>query len=110
MELYVLDSLFRSIEVVEKYVSFIWTERFNSAGDFELLVESTPSNRSAFTPGMRFALSDSVRCMETETVEDATDEEGRKLLKITGPSIELKRLKSTLAPKKPPGVPCRSFL
>jgi hypothetical protein len=88
MELYVLDSLFRSIEVVEKYVSFIWTERFNSAGDFELLVESTPSNRSAFTPGMRFALSDSVRCMETETVEDATDEEGRKLLKISGPSIE----------------------
>jgi len=88
MEVYILDSLYRRIGIVEKYESFIWTERLASIGDFELVVFSTLENRNRFIPGIRIAQRDSYRVMTIETVEDITDDESRRLLKIKGPSLE----------------------
>ena len=36
MEIYVLDSSFSRINVIDTYESFIWTDRLNECGDFEL--------------------------------------------------------------------------
>jgi hypothetical protein len=89
MEVYILDDLLRRETVVDRYESLIWTERFSSAGDFELVLQSTVENRTAFTPGKWLANNESYRCMKVETVEDTTDDEGRKLLTVKGPSIEI---------------------
>lgn len=97
MELYVLDSLLRRIDILDRFVSLIWTERYNSAGEFELVIESTPDTRNSLTPGKWMALSESVRCMMIKTVEDKDDEEGRQLLTIKGPSIELPVLDDRVA-------------
>jgi hypothetical protein len=88
MEVYILDSLYRRIDVVDKYESLIWTERFSSIGDFELIVHSTIQNRARFVPGVRLAHNESVRVMTVETVSDDTDEQGKRILKVTGPSLE----------------------
>lgn len=88
MDLYILDGLLRRETVVDRYKSLIWTERFNSAGDFQLVVQSTLENRQRYKKGLWLALSESYRCMKIETVKDATDEDGADLLEITGPSIE----------------------
>lgn len=88
MEVYILDSLYRRIELVDNHESFIWTERFSAFGDFELLVNSTVQNRTRFTSGTRLATNDSARVMKVETVEDSTDAEGRNLLKLSGRSLE----------------------
>lgn len=88
MEVYILDSLYRRVEVIDKFESLIWTERFSAAGDFQLEILSSLDNRIRFPVGTRFAMTDSYRVMTVETVEDVTDDEGRRILKIKGPSLE----------------------
>ena len=88
MEVYILDSLYRRIAVVDKFESLIWAERMRAAGDFELHIVSSAQNRSIFVPGVNLAVNTSTRIMTVETVQDSTDDEGRRVLKITGPSLE----------------------
>jgi hypothetical protein len=88
MELYVLDDMYRRIAVVDLFESLIWTERFSAWGDFELQVFSTRANRRQFVAGVRLSINVSYRAMTIETIEDVTDEDGRRLLKIKGTSLE----------------------
>lgn len=88
MEVYILDSLLRRTEVVDKFESLIWTERFSEIGDFELDIKSTLESRSQFTTGTRLAINNSYRVMTVETVEDNTDSDGKSMLKIKGHSLE----------------------
>ena len=37
MELLVLNTDYESIAVIDTYESFIWTDRYNSYGDFEIV-------------------------------------------------------------------------
>lgn len=88
MELCTLDSLFRRAQVIDKFESSIWTERFSGWGDIELQLNSTIENRTLFVPGVRLVNNESYRVMVVETVEDKHDEEGRAILKVKGRSIE----------------------
>lgn len=88
MDLYLLDNVYRRVQIVDKYESLIWTERFSSMGDFELKIPSTIQNRARFAPGILCSIDDSYRVMTVDTVTDGVDEEGRKILTITGLSLE----------------------
>lgn len=88
MEVYTLDSLLRRDTVVDQFESLIWTERFSKAGDFQMVIRSTPDTRRLFKPGLLLACNNSYRVMTVEAVENNTDSDGRNLLKITGPSLE----------------------
>lgn len=88
MEVFVLDSLFRRSEVVDRFESLVWTERWSDIGDFELVLQSTAGNRRRFSTGTRLAITESMRVMTVETVENNTDNEGRKMLKVKGRSLE----------------------
>jgi hypothetical protein len=98
VEGYILDALYRRTQVVDKYESFIWTERYAAAGDFQLKLHSTPENRRRFPAGTKLALDESQRIMTVETVEDTTDEEGRKVLTLTGRSLEIALDDKTVSP------------
>jgi hypothetical protein len=88
MEVYILDNLLRRVEVVDKFESLIWTERFAAMGEFELLLPSSNETRSRFTKGKKLAINNSHRVMTVETTEDTTDEDGKAMLKVRGPSLE----------------------
>jgi hypothetical protein len=88
VEVYILDSLYRRIQVVDRFESLIWTERFKDMGDFVLKTYSTLENRNTFTAGTRLAMNKSHRVMTVETVEDTTDDEGARVLNISGRSLE----------------------
>lgn len=88
MEVYILDSLWRREQVVDRFESLIWTERFKAFGDFELKLHSTLENRNRFVTGTRLAMNESHRVMTVETVEDKTDTEGRTVLTVKGRSLE----------------------
>lgn len=85
MELYTLDASLRRAEVVDVFESLIWTERFRETGDFELHIESTAKNRKLFAAGTKLAVDRSYRMMEVETITDAVNDDGKKVLKIVGP-------------------------
>lgn len=88
MELYTLDPLLRRLNVIDQFESLIWTERFNAFGDFQLDIASTFGNRNRLQAGTFLALSESLRVMMVETIEDTTDEQGRKKLTVKGRSLE----------------------
>lgn len=87
MDIYILDNLLRRIDVIDQYVSLIWTERFSNYGDFELVIHSTPETRSRLPVGTRLVINDSYRIMEVETSLDKTGADGN-LLTVSGRSME----------------------
>lgn len=88
MEVYILDSLHRRIRVIDKFESLVWTERFNAWGDFELDLLSNQENRTLFITDVRLSIKESKRVMVVETTEDFTDDEGKRILKVKGRSLE----------------------
>lgn len=88
METYILDSLLRRVDVVDDYLSLIWTERFADIGDFEMTINSTLKNRRRLTEGTRLAMSDSYRIMTITSFEDKTAEDGSTVLTVKGKSLE----------------------
>lgn len=88
MEIYTLDSLYRRVEVVDRFESMIWSERYRAMGDFELQIRSTTNHRRLFKTGTRIAINESYRVMIVETIEDKTESDGQKVLSIKGRSLE----------------------
>lgn len=88
MELYTLDSMLRREFVVEGWSSLIWTERFNTLGDFELDIQSTPATRSMLIDDTMLVCNRSMRVGVIDTVTNSTDDTGAPMLKVTGNMIE----------------------
>ena len=87
MDLYILDPLLRRQEVVDQYESLIWTDRWNSHGDFELDLKSTLANRGRFLIDTKLAIPDSNEVMVVEETEDITDSDGKEILKVKGRTL-----------------------
>lgn len=84
MDIFILDEQIRPIDVVDQYISLIWTERWDEIGDFELVTLSTPSNRRRFVPDVQISIAESRHVMVIETVENTNDVENGAVLKIKG--------------------------
>jgi len=92
MQLYILDNAIRRAEVVESYESLIWTERWAQYGDFQLDISPNMADKILTTQGTMLAIDRSNRVMFVNEVENALTEEGKRVLRITGFSLEAKLL------------------
>lgn len=88
MDLYVLDGAYRRTELIDNYESLIWTERFRSFGEFQLVLASTTENRERLKAGTWLAIPDSVRTMKVETTEVKEMGTGESQLIVKGRSLE----------------------
>jgi hypothetical protein len=88
MELYVLDSDFRRTEVIDKFESLVWTERFQSYGDFELYIYPTQKVKNLITQGTRLICNKSNRIMVVDQIENKIETDGKKILIVKGTSLE----------------------
>lgn len=97
MELLILDESFKSVYLIDSFQSFIWTERYNGAGNFELY---TPINQKILEIS-NFVLSklkakkdtyiwlkDVDDVMIVDTVEMGTDVESGPIMIFSGNSLE----------------------
>lgn len=84
MEIFILDALLRPIDIVDQFVSFIWTERYAEKGDFQLVTLSTPSNRKRFVYDTMLMINESKRIMRVNTIEETIDEDNGSTLTIKG--------------------------
>ena len=81
MIIYLLNKNFEKVRVIDDYISLIWTDRYNEAGDFELYLEATLPNVSAYQIGMYLSNTESEHMMLIETIEIKSDlEDGSKLI------------------------------
>ena len=87
MDIYILDALLRPVDVIDTFVSIIWTERFAEKGDFELVTLSTHANRNRFVADVMLAITDSKRVMRVKTVQEKDDPEHGPVLTIKGKDL-----------------------
>lgn len=90
MDLYTLDDRFHKTDLVDEFVSAVWTERYTKAGDVNLVVDASPEMVQKLKPGTFLGLAGTkeVMILETHELKDG-------LLTVTGPSL-LEFLKNRL--------------
>lgn len=88
MELLILDTNFKAVDIIDIFESLIWTDRYNTAGDFELYLSMEKSLLEKLKEDYYLWNADSEHVMILEDINITSDvEEGNKLY-ITGRSLE----------------------
>lgn len=88
MEVWIMDTQFRSVIALDTFESLIWTERYNGAGDFELYTPMNLRLISLIKQNYYVWLKESDQMMIVEEIQITTDvDEGDHLI-ISGRSLE----------------------
>ena len=88
MNVFVLNKEFQSVGVVDIFKSFLWTDRYNQFGDFEIYTEANKSVMELLKEDYYLWYSNSEHMMIIEGLEVSSDtEEGTKFI-YTGRSLE----------------------
>lgn len=82
MQLYTLTSRFFPRDSINEFTSVIWTERYSSAGDVQLVVPATAEMAEILAPGTMLGLrgTKEIMMLETQSVE-------KELMTVTGLSM-----------------------
>lgn len=88
MTLWILDENLNSVKVVDIYKSFIWTDRYNEIGDFEIYIPMGFVNLSDYKKNYYLWNSESEHLMILESLNISSDNEEGHDLAITGQSLE----------------------
>lgn len=92
MEARLLNKNFMTLKMIDKYISFIWTNRYSRYGDFDLRIPASKENLESFQRDRYLDLipntGDEDHVMIIEDIELTTDVEEGDILIITGRSLE----------------------
>lgn len=88
MDAILLDLNFDAKFIIDEYKSFIWTERYQGYGDFELFLPAVQNIIDVIEPNYYIAVKASRKLMIIENVQLESDIEDGASLKITGRSLE----------------------
>lgn len=104
MDIFILDVLLRPVDIVDEYISFIWTERYADKGDFELVAPATLANRRKFVLDSMISIPDSKRIMRIHKVEEKDDEDNGVTLTVKGYDLSFMLQQRVLATKDLDGM------
>ena len=88
IEPYVMDRQFTVVGLLDTFSSFIWTDRYDKAGDFELVMPVSVENIALFQNDYLVLRTDSEHLMYVDTIETQSNVESGSILKVTGHSME----------------------
>ena len=88
MDLYITNTKFELVGVIDSYTSLIWTERYNNCGDFEIMISANDKNIDILQNGyyIKRPASDRVGIIETKTTQ--TNEETGDYIIVSGRMLE----------------------
>lgn len=89
MEVYVRDKELSIIGIIDAFLSLIWTERYNSCGDFELYLYAKNENIAMLKEDYYLTRTDTESIMLIEEVNVITDVEEGNYLIVKGRSAEV---------------------
>ena len=88
MDIMVLNKNFESVAIIDSYKSFIWTDRYDEYGDFEIYLPMDSKWFEVLEADYYLWLKESEHCMIVEDFKIEADvEEGNHLI-VTGRSLE----------------------
>lgn len=85
---YVLTEDFETIKILDDYSSFIWTDRYWEAGDFEIKLPASVLTLSQFAVDYYIVKGDSEHVMMVSDIEVNSDTETQSFLIVKGYSLE----------------------
>lgn len=88
MDIKILDTNFKMVGIIDSYISFIWTDRYDEAGDFELILPMDTPALDLIQTDYYLSIDDSEHMMFVEDMRVSTDAESGKTMKIVGYSLE----------------------
>ncbi len=88
MDVFVKNTSFVTVAVVDIQDSIIWTDRYNKYGEFEIYTKVTDYLLSLFQEGHYLFIKDSDRTMVVESTQIKTDFENGDKLIVRGRSLE----------------------
>jgi hypothetical protein len=88
MEAIVLDTNFDMVGIIDIYESFIWTDRYNRCGDFELKISAKNGLPDYIKKDYYLINSESEHVMIIDSILLNTDPEEGSFFKISGVSLE----------------------
>lgn len=88
MDVYVLNRAFELVAVVDEYESIIWTDRYDTCGDFQLVFGMNIGLLSIFQEDYYLKIKESEHTMIVEDITISTSVENGAKLTITGRSLE----------------------
>lgn len=88
MNIEILDQDYKMIAIVDEYESFIWTDRYNQPGDFEIFSPITYDNLNIFARDYYVRLTGSEHTMIIEDIVYSSSAESGKSIKVVGRSLE----------------------
>ena len=80
----VMNTSFQKIALIDDYISFIWSTRFYSCGDFELCVEASARNVALFRTDYYIIRNDDPNAGIIESVSLDRDDDGNEIMIISG--------------------------
>ena len=89
LSLYVYNSSYQMIGVVEKYISLIWSDRYDEAGDFELEVSYDPLLKDLLQKDRFVTVDYSDHTAIIEKIEISKDDEEDAKMVVSGRSVEI---------------------
>lgn len=88
MDITILNRNLIPIDIIDTYSSAIWTDRYNSNGDFEISVPASEEYIRNFKVGSYLTCDSSEHAMIVEKVQIKTDADNGDTIIISGRSIE----------------------
>lgn len=88
MEILVLDTNFKAVDIIDTYKSFIWTDRYNEYGDFEIQAPVNMKLLDTCRQDYYLWIKESEHMMIVENIEIASDVEDGNVITVTGRSLE----------------------
>lgn len=88
MDIYVLNKDFESVSVIDAFESFIWTDRYNACGDFEIYSYMSMNMLDVAQRDYYLWIQESEHMMVIDERVITSDIEGGNKLKISGTSLE----------------------
>lgn len=88
MDILVLNENLSSVDIVDTFISLIWTDRYDCYGDFEIYVPTTAKNIGTFKRKYYLWIKESEHVMIIDSIENASDAENGPKLIIQGRSLE----------------------
>lgn len=87
-ELYLLDEDLKKKHIIDTYSSVIWTPRYNTIGDCELVIQASKTNLSKIRECKYISRDDDDMACEIKKIEIQTDEENGDQIIITGTDVK----------------------
>lgn len=88
MDIKIIDTKFKMVGIIDSYISFIWTDRYDEAGDFELILPMDTPSLDLIQADFYLSIDASEHIMFVEDMKVSTDAESGKTMRIVGSSIE----------------------